>query len=95
MGYAKRSFVFDYDLQGRNGKGLKTFDFKKNGSNGTKVAAAFFVTQPFEFEIEQFHGAKTSFNTEEVPIQKRADKGTLLVMVLLDDVVTGAYKKIK
>lgn len=45
-GYAKRSFVFEYDIQGRNGKGLKTFDFKKNGSNGTCIAAAFHVTMP-------------------------------------------------
>ncbi len=92
-GYAKRSFVFDHELQGRNGKGLKAFDFKKNGSNGTRVAAAFYVRDPFDFVVVQAHGTKTVFNTEQVFIDNRAGKGNLLVMAILDDVVTGAYRK--
>ena len=92
-GYAKRSFVFDHELQGRNGKGLKAFDFKKNGSNGTRIAAAFYVREPFDFTVEQAHGAKTTFNTEQVLIDNRAGKGSLLVMTILDDVVTAAYRK--
>ena len=92
-GYAKRSFVFDYDVQGRNGKGLKTFDFKKNGSNGTCIAAAFYVKMSFDFIIEQKHGTKTEANTDLVRIDARAGKGMLLVMTLLDDVVTQAYPK--
>lgn len=92
-GYAKRSFVFEYEIQGRNGKGLKTFDSKKNGSNGTRVAAAMHVTVPFTFVVEQFHGQKSEFDTELVRIDLRAGKGTLLVMALLDDVVTCAYRK--
>ena len=90
-GYAKRSFVFDHDLQGRNGKGLKAFDFKKNGSNGCRIAAAFHVKEPVSITVEQFHGAKTVVNTEDVMIEGRAGKGMLLVMALLDDVVTDAY----
>ncbi len=92
-GYAKRSFVFDHEVQGRNGKGLKAFDFKKNGSNGTRVAAAFYVREPFDFVVEQLHGTKTVFNTEQVFIDNRAGKGSLLVMSILDDIVTVAYKK--
>jgi DNA gyrase subunit A len=91
-GYAKRSFVFDHELQGRNGKGLKSFDFKKNGSNGMAIAAAFYVRQPFDFIVEQLHGTLTPVNTEQVLIEARAGKGMLLVMALLDDVVVGAYK---
>ena len=85
--------MFDYDIQGRNGKGLKTFDFKKNGSNGTCIAAAFHVKMPFDFVVEQKHGTKTEVNTELVRIDARAGKGMLLVMTLLDDVVTCAYQK--
>ncbi len=92
-GYAKRSFVFDHELQGRNGKGLKAFDFKRNGSNGTRVAAAFYVREPFDFVVEQAHGTNTGFNTEQVFIDNRAGKGSLLVMSILDDVVTAAYRK--
>lgn len=92
-GYAKRSFVFEYEIQRRNGKGLKTFDFKKNASNGTQIAAAMHVTVPFTFVVEQFHGEKSEFETESVRIDLRAGKGSLLVMALLDDVVTTAYRK--
>ncbi len=89
-GYAKRSFVFEYEVQGRNGKGLKTFDFKKNGSNGTRIAAAMHVRKPFTFTVTQFHGTVSEFDTELVRIDLRAGKGTLLVMALLDDVVISA-----
>jgi len=91
-GYAKRSFVFDYELQGRNGKGLKTFDFKKNGSNGTGIAAAFHVKAAFDFAVYQVHGTRTVLNTENVLIDGRAGKGMLIVMALLDDLVTGARR---
>ena len=92
-GYAKRSFVFDHELQGRNGKGLKAFDFKKNGSNGTAIAAALYVREPYNFTVEQKHGTVTRCNTEEVRIDNRAGKGDLLVMALLDDVVIGAHRQ--
>ncbi len=91
-GYAKRSLALDYEIQGRNGKGLKTFDFKKNGSNGTAVAAAFYVKEPYDVIITQFHGTETVINTESVLIEPRAGKGMLTVMTLLDDVVTGGRK---
>lgn len=92
-GYAKRSFAFEYELQGRNGKGLRTFEFKKNRSNGTRIVAAFHVRAPFRFVVEQFHGTKTVCDTELVRIDKRGGKGSLLVMTLLDDVVVAAYRE--
>ncbi len=91
-GYAKRSLLFDYEVQGRNGKGLKTFDFKKNGSNGTRIAAAFYVCEPFDFAVRQRHGTVTRFNTEDVRIEDRASKGSMLVLVMLDDDVIAAEK---
>jgi DNA gyrase subunit A len=91
-GYAKRSLLFDYEVQGRNGKGLKTFDFKKNGSNGTRIAAAFYVCEPFDFAVRQRHGTVTRFNTEDVRIEDRASKGSMLVLVMLDDDVVSAEK---
>ena len=91
-GYAKRSLALDYEIQGRNGKGLKTFDFKKNGSNGTAIAAAFYVREPYDVIITQFHGTETRLNTENVLIEQRAGKGMLTIMALLDDIVTGGRK---
>ena len=81
--------MFDYEVQGRNGKGLKTFDFKKNGSNGTRIAAAFYVREPFDMAIKQRHGTVTRVNTEEVRIEQRASKGSMLILVMLDDDVVA------
>lgn len=84
-GYGKRSFMFDYELQGRNGKGVKTFDFKKNQTNGTRLAFVAAVTEPFDFTLTQRHGNKTVLNTEQVHIEPRSSKGTMLLSVVLDD----------
>ncbi|HWP21575.1 MAG TPA: DNA topoisomerase (ATP-hydrolyzing) [Candidatus Cryosericum sp.] len=88
-GFGKRSPVFDYDLQGRNGKGLKTFDLKKNGANGTCIAGVLFVGAPREFTLTQRHGTKTVLSTNEVHIESRAGKGAMLVAVVLDDDVVS------
>lgn len=88
-GYMKRSFIFDHDIQGRNGKGCICFGFKKNGSNGTEIVAVTHVTEPRDITVTQFHGTKTVVNTEEVKIESRSGRGQLVVMALLDDVVVG------
>ena len=92
-GYAKRSFVFDHEIQGRNGKGVQCFGFKKNGSNGTRIAAAMHVTVPRDLAAVQKSGTRTAFNTEEIRIDARAGRGQLLVMVLMDDIVVGVEGK--
>ena len=92
-GYGKRSFLFDYELQGRNGKGLKTFDFKKNGANGSSLAAVFHVREPFVFRIVQRHGAETPLSTEQVRIEARASRGSMLVAVVLDDDVVAVERE--
>ena len=91
-GYGKRSFLFDYEVQGRNGKGLKTFDFKKNGSNGNCIAAVFHVCEPYPITIVQRHGAETTISTESVHIEPRTGKGSMLVAVVLDDDVVEVKK---
>ena len=91
-GFGKRSFLFDYELQGRNGKGVKTFDFRKNGSNGTRIAYAGTVQQPFTLVIEQRHGTRTPINTEQIHIEPKASKGEMLLAVVLDDDVVSAYR---
>jgi DNA gyrase/topoisomerase IV subunit A len=88
-GFGKRSPMFDYDLQGRNGKGLKTFDLKKNGSNGTCIAVVAVLTEQTTLTLVQRHGGKTQIKTGEVRIEPRAGKGNMLVAVVLDDDVVG------
>ena len=91
-GFGKRSFLFDYEQQGRNGKGVKTFDFRKNGSNGTRIAYAGTVQAPFTLIVEQRHGTKTPIDTEQIHIEPKASKGEMLLAVVLDDDVVGAYR---
>lgn len=86
-GYMKRSFVFDHDLQGRNGRGAISFGFKKNGSNGTELVNAIHVLEPVDLKITQAHGQETIVNSEQVRIEPRNGKGQPMVMALLDDVV--------
>ncbi len=90
-GFGKRSFLFDYEVQGRNGKGVKTFDFKKNGTNGTRLAYVGVVTEPFSLLVLQRHGTSTPLQTEQIPIASKASKGEMLLAVVLDDDVIGAY----
>ena len=92
-GCMKRSFIFDHDIQGRNGKGVLCFSFKKNGANGTRLVAAIHVTTPVDLVAVQLHGEETPFNSEEVRIEDRAGKGQLMVMVLMDNVVTSVSMK--
>ena len=80
-------------MQGRNGKGLKTFDFKKNGANGSSLAAVFHVREPFVFRIVQRHGAETPLSTEQVRIEARASRGSMLVAVVLDDDVVAVERE--
>ena len=91
-GFGKRSFLFDYEQQGRNGKGVKTFDFRKNGSNGSRIVYAGTVQNPFTLVIEQRHGTKTPLNTEQIHIEPKASKGEMLLAVVLDDDVVSAYR---
>ena len=91
-GFGKRSFLFDYELQGRNGKGVKTFDFRRNGSNGTRIVYAGTVKDPFTLVVEQRHGTKTPLDTEQIHIEQKAGKGEMLLTVVLDDDVVSAYR---
>ena len=89
-GFGKRSPLFEYELQGRNGKGLKTIDLKRNGANGTCVAAAFCLAAPGMITLVQRHGTRTALPSGEVRVEPRFGKGVMLVAVVLDDDVIAA-----
>lgn len=86
-GYAKRSLVMDYDLSVRNRKGLKTFDFKKNGSNGTCLAGAVWVREPFDMYLIHASGQLETLNTEEVMLENRLSAGKPYVLVVMGDII--------
>ncbi len=90
-GYGKRNLMVDHDQQGRGGKGLKSFQFMKNGSNGQAVVAALWVLEPFTLQVIQKDGTATPLGTEEVLIEQRFTRGKPYVLALMDNVVVDAY----
>ena len=93
MGYMKRCLLIDFDRQARGGKGVRAFNFLKNGANGTCIAGALFVTEPFRFDILQKSGTSTVCSTEDVAIEQRNGRGQPHVMVVMDDVVTELIRR--
>lgn len=87
-GYVKKTPAVEYDLQGKNGKGLKTFDFKTNKSNGEKIVFADYIKEPSRYKVVQKNGEETEFSSSEVVFESRYSKGSSVIMVLLDNVVT-------
>jgi len=62
----------------------------KSGVIGTQLAACVGATGAARFVIEQKHGHQTQLSAAEIPVERRSGRGTMLVSVLLDDVVTYA-----
>ncbi|MBR2698023.1 MAG: DNA topoisomerase (ATP-hydrolyzing) subunit A [Clostridia bacterium] len=87
LGYMKRCLLIDFDRQARGGKGVKAFNFLKNGQNGRTVAGALMVKEAFDFRIVQKGGTLTACNTEDVAIEPRSGRGQPYVVVVMDDVV--------
>ena len=89
LGYLKRCLLIDFDRQARGGKGVKCFTMPKSGLNGSCIAGALLVTDPYDFRIVQKSGAATEFNTEDVGIEPRSGKGQPYVVVVMGDTVAG------
>ena len=92
MGCMKRCLLFDFERQKRGGKGVKAFNFLKNGANGSYVAGALMVLEAYDFRIVQKNGGVTPCNTEDVVIENRSGRGQPYVVVVMDDVVTELVK---
>ncbi len=88
LGYMKRCLLIDFERQARGGKGVKAFAFLKNGMNGSRLAGALTVTEPFRFNIVQKSGTVTPYVTEDVAIEPKSSRGQPYVVVVMDDVVT-------
>lgn len=86
-GYMKRVPGSMVDRQKRAGKGVHSFYFNKNGSNGTYVAASFVASLPRSFTVQTSQGQSVAFNTGDIDQQKLTDRGKPYVMAVLDDLV--------
>ena len=89
-GYAKRLLAVDFERQNRNGKGVKSFYFNKNGSNGKYLAGVVKVEKrPCDLLITQHQSPPTRLSKDAILLQSKTDRGNPCVMAILDDVVTG------
>ncbi len=89
-GYAKRLLAVDFEKQNRNGKGVKSFYFNKNGSNGRYLAGAVKCEKgPCELIVSQAQSPATRLQKDSILLQGKQDRGNPCVMAILDDVVTG------
>ena len=91
-GFAKRSLIADYEKQGRGGVGFKTITFARNGSNGRSLVKAFTCKEPYDILLLQKDGTTTKLDLDNLPIEKRSEKGESVVMVLMDNEVVNAYR---
>ena len=90
-GYAKRLLSVDFERQNRNGKGVKSFYFNKNGSNGKQLAGVVRLEKDDHLIREQqAKSPATLVERDNVRLQGKQDRGTPLVIAVMDDVVTGA-----
>ncbi|WP_426453655.1 DNA gyrase subunit A [Paenibacillus sp. S-38] len=82
LGYAKRSLVADYALQGRGGKGVFTFEFKEGKRvkpNGSVLRSAYVVKEPFDLTAVLSTGERVTFSTEQAPIEDRKSVGKAIL----------------
>jgi len=93
-GYAKRSLLCDYPPQGRGGKGIATFEFKEGKRvkpNGTALAGAFAVREPFNLTAVTDAGNRLELHTEKAPIEERRSTGRQLLSLNKGETVQDIF----
>jgi len=88
QGFAKQTRIGEYEVQGRNGKGLKAWQWMKNGANGSLLAGAFYIKRPAAFLLVTKSGQQALLTSSEIPADARYGKGAQLVPVMLGDVIS-------
>ena len=81
LGYAKRSLLLDYPVQGRGGKGVATFEFKEGKrvrSNGERLIGAIWCKHEQQVTVVTASGAQHVFSSEKAPIEDRRGTGKSL-----------------
>jgi topoisomerase-4 subunit A len=95
LGYAKRSLLFDYSIQGRGGKGITTFEFKEGKRikpNGSELIKAYFVKEAFDLKAVLNNGNQQVFSTENTPISDRKSTGKPTVSLAKTDAILDVIK---
>ena len=91
-GYAKATSIAEYDVQGRNGKGLKTFVLGEQ--TGESLVGAFVLTRPGLLTVKQTMGDITMLKTDDIPGLPRYSKGEQVVLALMGNDVQSVMPRI-
>jgi topoisomerase-4 subunit A len=95
LGYAKRSLVVDYPIQGRGGKGILTFEFKEGKRvrpNGTVLIRTFIVKMDYIITAILASGERIRFSTEKAPLEDRKAPGRQLITVGKTDSIVDVLR---
>ncbi|MBW7474118.1 DNA gyrase subunit A [Paenibacillus oenotherae] len=96
LGYAKRSLLLEYPVQGRGGKGVATFEFKEGKrvrSNGEKLIGAFYCKEERELVFITASGAHLTASTEKAPIEDRKSTGKSIAAVDKKDIIAAVFAR--
>jgi topoisomerase-4 subunit A len=94
LGYAKRTLLLDYPIQGRGGKGVQTFEFKEGKRvkpNGSGLIAAYYCTKPLEIVALTSSGSRLAADSEKAPIEERKSVGKSIFAVEKPDHITTTF----
>ncbi|WP_336786693.1 DNA gyrase subunit A [Paenibacillus sp. MMO-177] len=94
MGYAKRTLLLDYPLQGRGGKGVQTFEFKEGKRvkpNGSALVTALYCKEELGIIALTSQGAQLAASSEKAPIEDRKSIGRILLPIEKNDVITTVF----
>lgn len=94
LGYAKRSLLIDYPIQGRGGKGIQTFEFKEGKRvrpNGSMLIAAYYCTKPLEIVALTSTGARLTADSEKAPIEERKSIGKSIFPIEKPDQILTTF----
>lgn len=95
LGYAKRSLILDYPVQGRGGKGIITFEFKDGKRvkpNGNALVKAYAVKEEILLTAVLHSGERMSFSSESTPIEQRKSTGRAAVSIAKTDLIADLLK---
>ncbi|MCR8641680.1 DNA gyrase subunit A [Paenibacillus sp. N1-5-1-14] len=95
IGFAKRSLICDYPVQGRGGKGIMTFEFKEGKRvrpNGSTLFRSFIVKLDYELTAIVSTGERVRFSTETAPLDDCRSTGKQLIPVAKGQSIVDVLK---
>ncbi|MBN2878118.1 MAG: DNA gyrase subunit A [Clostridia bacterium] len=94
-GYGKKIPGISFSPQNRGGKGIKTFAFNSNGSNGTHLVSAISISEPCEIILHQKSGEVKNLSSNDFHTESIKDSGKPVAIPVLGDEITKVYMHLR